>query len=948
MNFADIADPNSFGKDSFVMFLGQVESVDDPKRSGRVKVRCIGWHPTDRGDGEGLSTEDLPWARTIMPVTHAQQMRVGGKHGLIAGSNVIGFFLDGRDAQQPVVIGSYNHTAKVTDENNRTKVDVGTGVVPDGVKGYTKMNTVADDDNSGILTKKEKEGGQDDPEDVSHDTGALEDSTDGECPIPPSAFSETKVEPLGLSNPHSQLFNVPVADGLCGGLMNSRGIIADTINELLPSGAGITVEGDDLFDINGNIININAIVNRLANLISGQLRNTINTQKAFLQKTVNKLLHSTGVGLAATRSPLTAQIADLTFSIQFDLFNAIIDIFVNSLEKIVKESVRSLYMQKLSSKFFDNLTGEGGSLGASVLLDLAPIEIADSVITDVQLGYELISEVAGATLETKSQEVTAKISALDTKISNINSADSDEESQYEGDDDMNDDISNSVLEITGDLQSMRESSEDTFNEINASIDGLLEIPSIGGIDLGEVSEFLQMVLKMDFTSLPTVFNRIGPVVLDLFTQEGCNPYDMYNTFNGFVGSVAGVGGQSFGGGSESGKSSKRDKDMYLNSGFAGKPGDSDLGDSTNSVRRGEPRVAKIGQSVRERIRSKSPSFAPVDFYEEGRVYDLNGEVRFDGVKTNNNTVLVNNQPDPSENGLYITSDIQWMRTTDSDMPSNMVRKKKVVVKSMGNKEGLFYYSGKNNPKLGFDDIKFLNLFASDEFTQEEKNAFDDTVRITPDGSKGAFFLASRPSGEEEAAKNFVNGIPNVAIISRPGKNYFFTSRETGRNYPSITIQGYAGTPIPVIDPTSGELVMVLTNPLSFNPKRECPSTAVFADDSSKGITTKDPNYDVFLSGFYIANSGTGYDKETTIKVIDKDRELETAEVKPRIRNGRITFIEIINNGGGFRRIPRIKIQNAGSGKGLKIYPMMGLRPLTENDEVKKIQRNVDLSFTPNR
>ena len=33
---------------------------------------------------------------------------------------------------------------------------------------------------------------------------------------------------------------------------------------------------------------------------------------------------------------------------------------------------------------------------------------------------------------------------------------------------------------------------------------------------------------------------------------------------------------------------------------------------------------------------------------------------------------------------------------------------------------------------------------------------------------------------------------------------------------------------------------------------------------------------------------------------------------------------------------------------LKIYPMMGLRPLTENDEVKKIQRNVDLSFTPNR
>ena len=33
-------EPSSFGKDTYVPFIGQVEDVDDPKRSGRVKVRC--------------------------------------------------------------------------------------------------------------------------------------------------------------------------------------------------------------------------------------------------------------------------------------------------------------------------------------------------------------------------------------------------------------------------------------------------------------------------------------------------------------------------------------------------------------------------------------------------------------------------------------------------------------------------------------------------------------------------------------------------------------------------------------------------------------------------------------------------------------------------------------------------------------------------------------------
>ena len=98
-------DPNFFGKDNVVLFIGQVEDVNDPKRSGRVKVRCLGWHPPDK---EELSTEDLPWTRTCLPVTHAQQNRVGGKHGLMPGSWVIGVFADGKDANDGYAFCSFN------------------------------------------------------------------------------------------------------------------------------------------------------------------------------------------------------------------------------------------------------------------------------------------------------------------------------------------------------------------------------------------------------------------------------------------------------------------------------------------------------------------------------------------------------------------------------------------------------------------------------------------------------------------------------------------------------------------------------------------------------------------------------------------------------------------------------------------------------------------------
>lgn len=76
-------------------FVGVVENRNDPRKEGRVQVRAFGIH----GTNAQIPTERLPWAICIsgnydpnypIPPLNAW---------------VFGFFIDGRDAQQPMILG---------------------------------------------------------------------------------------------------------------------------------------------------------------------------------------------------------------------------------------------------------------------------------------------------------------------------------------------------------------------------------------------------------------------------------------------------------------------------------------------------------------------------------------------------------------------------------------------------------------------------------------------------------------------------------------------------------------------------------------------------------------------------------------------------------------------------------------------------------------------------
>jgi hypothetical protein len=94
----------NIGEEGFRWFIGTVEDRDDPLKLGRVRVRVMNMHSLKQSRA---GTENLPWAYILNSPNSASLTGVGiSPTGIQVGSTVVGFFMDGNEGNNPVIMGT--------------------------------------------------------------------------------------------------------------------------------------------------------------------------------------------------------------------------------------------------------------------------------------------------------------------------------------------------------------------------------------------------------------------------------------------------------------------------------------------------------------------------------------------------------------------------------------------------------------------------------------------------------------------------------------------------------------------------------------------------------------------------------------------------------------------------------------------------------------------------
>ena len=116
------------GRDTFTWWVGEVEEIRDPSELGRIKVRILGWY-TGNSEGkaylEEVPKEVLPWATVLLPTDQPQTKSAGTTTELQPGAWVLGFFLDGEEAQLPCVLGAFRGFSQEQSDGATTIADAG-------------------------------------------------------------------------------------------------------------------------------------------------------------------------------------------------------------------------------------------------------------------------------------------------------------------------------------------------------------------------------------------------------------------------------------------------------------------------------------------------------------------------------------------------------------------------------------------------------------------------------------------------------------------------------------------------------------------------------------------------------------------------------------------------------------------------------------------------------
>ena len=378
-------DANFIGKDGFNWFVGQVENDGsghflsdlagnlantavatlqrttvlglfgrtdfDWDWTNKVKVRIMGYHSPSKAE---LPTEDLPWAMVLMPVNSPQRSGIGSLHQLQINSWVVGFFMDGANAQVPIVIGA------IGDENPQG----GYGSVGGTATGFDKLSAPTYD--------KRKHGGQGSGVGGTGSTVADDEETGQEVApknnegIPEKEGEVSTLNPRGPAEPQTEAqvaaakkkcVTVQIGNGKCGGetatkleapmaefMKFARGIEQNAIGDYIDKATGSVVDLEKKIDstknriqakLNGLLGNIKGVVMEETNKLVQEGLDEINIPNPDLDNAVKTQLKDVGGLVSCLFKQMAGELGDFISDMLKDLLENVLDTALCLIENMI-------------------------------------------------------------------------------------------------------------------------------------------------------------------------------------------------------------------------------------------------------------------------------------------------------------------------------------------------------------------------------------------------------------------------------------------------------------------------------------------------------------------------------------------------------------------------------------------------------------------------------------
>ena len=347
---------NFVGRDGFVWWIGRVADSDvwrneatdtDAGWAYRCKVRIIGYHPFDE---EVLPESDLPWAHVLVDATSGSgQGCYGESSRMVGGETVFGFFMDGEEAQNPVVFGAlarqnnksgYGPTNSDVESISGTEANAFGVVSGRKIGGPTTMpasknqeiGNKSSDESQTKLNAENKVG----EETNGEKKGELEGGGEGlskERKID-QTFSNVQTGPHKLNN--------GCKDDAVGDIAHEIGSFLTTVNSL-------TEWAGEWIDVAENTIkDIRKLTNKVARLISAAMKKIMNLIREKVMNFISKQFRNLqALIIPEPQKPFISKAVQKILDIIFclfdtgfnDLFDLIKDMLINMIGKAINPTV---------------------------------------------------------------------------------------------------------------------------------------------------------------------------------------------------------------------------------------------------------------------------------------------------------------------------------------------------------------------------------------------------------------------------------------------------------------------------------------------------------------------------------------------------------------------------------------------------------------------------------